>query len=473
MRKDLILALGYLEAGLFAPAAEVAAEALVDAPDDPDANYLRGIALDRQGQTVAALPHLEAAARRLIYDASAQHALGSALARLDRHALAHPYLDRAYFLDPTVKHAGTLAETLVELMRADEAEVLMRRVVAESPDDAVGWANLGAALVDIGRDAEAIAACDRALELSPNDVEAHMTRAFANLLGGNWSAAWPDYEWRWRRKAFRDAYAAPDCPRWRGERLPQGARLWVRCEQGLGDGIQFVRFVRLAAEAAGVPVALSAPRELCRLFAGVAGIDACAASAKRPPDCVAEIPLLSLPGIFGTTPESVPGPFPYLVAPAAPRLPESGGRPRIGVVWGDKPKARSRGIDAPSLAAALFGLDLAVFSLQVGPRAAEIPEGSGWIDLAPEIHDFADTAALMAQMDAVISVDTAALHVAGALGVPVYILLMRHGDWRWLRERSETPWYPSARLLRQEIQGDWSAPLGRLRAALAARDFAT
>lgn len=473
MRKDLILALGYLEAGLFAPAAEAAAVALAEAPDDPDANFLRGVALDRQGETIPALPHLEVAARLRQDDAAAQHALGSALARLERHALAHLYLDRAYLLEPSAKHAETLAETLVELMRAEEAEALMRRVVAERPDDAVGWANLGVALVDIGRDAEALAACDRALKLAPDDVEAHMTRAFANLLAGNWSAAWPDYEWRWKRKAFRDAYPEPDCPRWRGEPLPEGARLWVRCEQGLGDGIQFVRFVRLAAEAAGVPVVLSAPGELRRLFDGVAGIAACVTSAQRPPDCVAEVPLLSLPGMFAATPENLPGPFPYLVPPAAPRLPEAGGRPRIGVVWGDKPKARSRGIAAAPLAAALAGLDLAVFSLQVGPRAAEIPEGSGWIDLAPEIRDFADTAALMAQMDAVISVDTAALHVAGALGVPVYILLMRHGDWRWLRERGDTPWYPSARLLRQETQGDWSTPLARLRAALAARDFAT
>lgn len=473
MRKDLILALGYFEADLLEPAAEAAAAALAADPDDADAHFLRGRALDRLGQTVAALPHLEVAARTRLDDADAQQTLGRALAKIERHALALPYLERAYALDATANRAESLAEALVALMRAEEAEALMRRVVTEYPDDAVGWANLGAVLLDLGRDAEALAACDRALALDPGDVEAHMTRAFANLLGGDWLAAWPDYEWRWRRKAFRDAYPEPGCPRWRGERLPEGTRLWVRFEQGLGDGIQFVRFVSRAAEAAGAPVVLSAPAELRRLFAGVAGVGACVGAPTLPPGCAAEIPLLSLPGVFGVTPDTVPGPFPYLGAPAAPRLPEAGGRPRVGVVWGDKPKARSRGIDAERLAAALDGLDLAVFSLQVGARVAEIPPESGWVDLSPLIGDFADTAALMAQMDAVISVDTAALHVAGGLGVPVYILLMAQGDWRWLRDRADTPWYPSARLLRQERQGDWSAPLARLRAALAARDFAT
>lgn len=471
MRKALILAMGYLEVGLPEAARDAASEALAADADDGESHFVLGCALERLEQSAAALPHLRRAAELRPQDATIRHALGLGLYRAGVPEDALDHLHYAVAHDANPDFAETLGACLMTLLRPDEAEPYLRRVAEARPDDPTAWANLGAALVDVNRCEDAVAACDRALAVDPEHVEAHMSRALAHLLAGDWAAAWPEYEWRWKRPVFQAAYAAPDCPRWRGEALESDARLWVRGEQGFGDHVQFARYVPLAAKRAGCSVVVSAPPALHRLLAAIPGVAACVSTQTRSEGCVAEIPMMSLPGLFGTRPETVPGPFPYLAVPEEPRLPEAGGRPRIGVVWGDKPKPRSRAIDPGLIAAALDGLDLAVFSLQADERADQIPAGSGWIDLRPRITDFASSAALIRQMDAVISVDTAALHLAGGLGVPVYILLVKGADWRWMRDRRETPWYPSARLLRQERPRDWSRPLAELRAALAARDY--
>jgi Tfp pilus assembly protein PilF len=470
MRKALILAMGYLEAGLDAAARDAAREALDAGADDGETHFILGCALERLEQPDAALPHLRRAAALCPDDATIRHALGLCLYRrgAPEEALGHL---RAAAVDANPDFAETLGACLMTLLRPDEAEPHLRRVAEARPHDPTAWANLGAALVDVNRCEDAIAACDRALAIDPDHVEAHMSRALANLLAGDWAAAWPEYEWRWQRPVFAAAYPETSCPRWRGEVLGSGAQLWVRGEQGFGDHVQFARFVPLAAARANCPVVVSAPPALHRLLGGIPGVAACVATNAAPPGASACIPMMSLPGLFGTVPGTVPGPFPYLAAPELPCLPDAGGRPRVGVVWGDKPKPRSRAIDPNLVAAALDGLGLAVFSLQADDRADDIPAGSGWIDLRAEMTDFAATAALIGQMDAVISVDTAALHLAGGLGVPVYILLVKGADWRWMRDRDRTPWYPSARLLRQERPRDWSRPLAELRAALAARDY--
>lgn len=467
MRKDLILAIGYLEAGLDVAAAEAAGAVLAADPGDADARFVRGCALERLDRLAEAVPDLEAAAAARPGDAAVRHACGLALYRHGRAADALAHLEAAARAEARVDFAETLGTCLMTLLRPDDAEPHLRRVAEARAGNVTAWANLAACLVDLNRCEEARDACARALALAPDDVEAHMSRAFANLLAGDWRTAWPEYEWRWKRKAFVDAYPPSGLPRWRGEPLSAGGRLWVRGEQGLGDHIQFARFVGRAAAAAGVPAVVSAPPVLHRLLGAVDGVAGVFATANAPPGCVAEIPMMSLPGVLALAPDGDFGRFPYLSAPATPCLPEVPGRFRVGVVWGDKPKPRSRSIDPALIAAALDGLGLAVYSLQADSRACDIPRDSGWIDLAPLIRDFADTAALIAQMDAVVSVDTAALHVAGGLGVPVYVLLVKGADWRWMRDRADTPWYPSARLLRQETAHDWSVPLARLRAALS------
>jgi len=464
MRSDVILAAGYLEAGLPAAAADAAREIVARRPEDADAHYILGGALDRLGEAAEAIAELSRAAALAPADPAVRHALGLTLYRAGRaeEALA----DLRFAAEAgNPAFAESLGACLMTLSRPDEAEPFLARVAAARPGDALAGMNWGAALIDLNRCEEAIAACDRALALDPEHAEARMTRAIALLLAGRWAEAWPEYEARWRTRAFREAYPTPACPRWRGEALPPGSRLWVRGEQGYGDQIQFARFLAPAAARAGVPLAVSANAALHRLLRGLPGVEACVELAAAPEGCSAEIPMQSLAALFAPMPEAVPAAVPYLTPPALPALPpRRDGRLRLGVVWAGKPKPRDRAIAPALLAAALAGADAEIFSLQTGKPARARPPG--WTDLAPQIHDFADTAALIAQMDAVVSVDTAVAHLAGALGVPVFVLLIAGADWRWLRGRGDTPWYPSARLLRQEKRGDWSAPLAALRAAL-------
>ncbi|WP_337995988.1 tetratricopeptide repeat protein [Oleispirillum naphthae] len=466
MRKDLIFAMGYLEAGRPAAAAAAAREALAEAPESPDAHYVLGSALREMDEPEAALAHLARAAGLAPGDAAIRHALGLALLQGGDPAAAREHLAFAAARQGDLGFRESLGACLAALGLPAEAEPHLRAVAEARSGSPSSWANLGSVLTDLGRCGEAAAAAERAIALDADHVEAHMARAFALLRAGRWAEAWPEYEWRWRRRVFREAYPPAACPRWRGERLPPDARLWVRGEQGLGDHVQFARFVPPAAERAGCPVVLTAPAPLRRLLSTVPGVAACL-DRGAPDGCAAEIPMASLPGLLGARPDGLPGGVPFLRAPEAPRLPpRRGGRARIGVVWSDKPKPRSRAVDFDALAAALSGLEAEIFSLQLGEGHAARAAAAGWTDLSFLIGDFADTAALVAQVDALVSADTAALHVAGGLGVPVFVLLQAMGDWRWLQRRTDSPWYPSARLLRQETQGDWGVPLAALRAAL-------
>jgi Tfp pilus assembly protein PilF len=458
MRKDLVLAAGYLEAGLPQAAAEVARQALADAPDDADAHYILGGALELL-EDPAASEHLGRAAELRPGDPMLRHAWGLLLFKKGRVEEALAPLSAAAALADDPVFAETLGACLMALSQPDRAEPHLARVVRARPDDPTARMNRAAALIDLNRCEEAVAACDRALDLAPAHAEARMTRAIALLLAGRWAEAWPEYEARWRTQAFSGVYPEPACPRWTGEALPPGSRLWVRGEQGYGDQIQFARFIPLAARRAGAPVAVSANASLHRLLAVLPGVEACVDLAAVPEDCAAEIPMQSLAGLFGATPEEVPGAVPYLFPPSdAPALPpRRGGRMRLGVAWAGKPRPRNRSIDPSRLHEALAELPAEVFSFQLGTAAQAMP--AGWVDLSGELTDFTATAAYLAQMDAVLTVDTALAHLAGAMGRPTFILLIRGADWRWLRERRDTPWYPSARLFRQRVPGEWADPL--------------
>ncbi len=466
MRKDLILAAGYLEVDLPEPAAEAARRVLAADPDDADAHFILGGALERLN-AAEAVDHLGRAAELRPDDPVLRHAHGLLLFKRGFVQAAAAPLTLAVEASDDPAFAETLGACLMSLSRPDRAEPHLRRVAEARPGEAAAWMNWAAALIDLNRCEEALSACDRALVLDPGHAEARMTRAIALLLAGRWAEAWPEYEARWRTRAFRDAYPDPGCPRWRGEALPPGARLWVRGEQGYGDQIQFARFIPLAAVRAGAAVAVSANASLHRLFAALPGVAACVDLRQIPSGCVAEIPMQSLAGLFAAAPDAVPGAVPYLAPPEAPPLPpRREGRMRLAVAWAGKPRPRNRAIDPRLLRDALAELPVEVFSFQTGAPRREIPVGAGWTDLSPQLVDFAATAALLARMDAVLTVDTAVAHLAGALGLPTFVLLIRGADWRWLRDRSDTPWYPTVRLFRQKVLGDWSAPLSAAVAAL-------
>ena len=326
-------------------------------------------------------------------------------------------------------------------------------------------ANYARALGWSGRPDEAATAARRALALAPNDAETHLALAHALLLGGDLVAGFAAYEWRWRTGKLADW--GPDLarvPRWTGEPFP-GRTLLIRAEQGLGDTLQFCRFATLAAARGGTVVLEVQPR----LVPLVATLDAKIAvralrAAGPPADLCA--PLLGLPALLGTTLDSLPGVVPYLAADAA-RVADlrgtvtAGGRLAVGIAWAGNPEHamdRARSVELRRLAP-LFAVEGVRFvSLQAGPRggeAAALPPDSE-TSMAPLLRDFADTAALAAACDLVIAVDSAVLHLAGALGLPAWALLPAATEWRWLTGRDDTPWYPTMRLFRQARPADWA-----------------
>jgi tetratricopeptide (TPR) repeat protein len=355
------------------------------------------------------------------------------------------------------------------LGRFDEAVAVLREAVALKPEDADAHSALGNALSAAGDLAGSIAAHRRALALRPDNDLLHANLGYTLLAAGEWAEGWREHEYR----ADRPRLSAP---RWQGERLAAGPLL-LRHEQGYGDTIQFARFAPLAAGRAGVPTVLTAPSALCGLVAGLPDVTVLPADDKLPA-AEREYPLLSLPLLFGTEAATIPAAVPYLhpdpaaVAHWRQRLPA--GRRRVGLAWAGNPRLgrtslyatdRRRSLPEGALAA-LAGLpEVAFVSLQVGPAPAA---GLAMTDWTAELRDFAATAALVAALDLVISVDTAVAHLAGALGRPVWLLNRFDADWRWLAGRTDSPWYPTLRQFRQPHPGDWPAVLAQVRAALAA-----
>ncbi|MBV8085041.1 MAG: tetratricopeptide repeat protein, partial [Chloroflexi bacterium] len=352
----------------------------------------------------------------------------------------------------------------------------LRAAVELDPGNPQAWNNIGRALHSAGRLAEAVAAFDRAIAVQPEMADAHFNRSLSLLLAGDWEHGWQEYAWRWRSSGFPTPWRDFAQPVWNREPL-DGRTILVHAEQGLGDTIQFVRYLALLA-AQGARVILECPPELARLLAGVPKVEAVIPHGEPLPPFDFHAPLMSLPAFFGTRPESIPANVPYLAAP-----PELAGawreqlrhlpRPVFGLAWAGNPRNtidRARSMSASGLAplARLSGVNW--ISLQKGPAASQLGalgEGMPALNLAPSLQDFADTAAAITHLDGVVCVDTAVAHLTGALGKPLFLLLPAVPDWRWLLSGETTPWYPSARLFRQETQGDWSGPLARLIAQLS------
>ena len=400
-----------------------------------------GLLAQRTGDAAAALAPLHEATRLAPGCAEAWHGLGTALQLLGRDG---------------------------------EAEAAHRRALALDPRHLLARANLGRALRAQNRLEEAAAAYHAALALRPDHAETRWNLAVTDFLRGDWAAAWEGAEWRWRVPGFPTRPRGFAQPLWQGEPAP-GRTLLLHAEQGFGDTLMMLRYLPQAA-ASGARLLLELPAALLPLAAGLPAEPV--AEGSPLPAFDLHCPLLSLPRAFATTPATIPA-APYLRPPAAAaarwagRLPEDGGPPRVGLVWAGRPSHANdarRSIGLAALAPLLAMPGLRFLALQAGPRAAEIARlglGPQLEDLSPELTDFGETAAALARLDLLVTVDTAVLHLAGALGLRFLALLPFAPDWRWLPGRDDTPWYPSGRLLRQAAPGDWSAPVAALAAALA------
>jgi tetratricopeptide (TPR) repeat protein len=348
-----------------------------------------------------------------------------------------------------------------------------RRALAFTPEDRAGFANVARMFRDLGRWDESLTLYDAALRLDPDNAEMHFSRSLIHLTLGRFAEGWPGYEWRCRRVEWSKAYPhALPSPRWCGEPL-EGRTLLVHHEQGFGDTLQFVRYLPLA-KARGGRVLFEAPAALSRLLRGIDGEnDVVELSADGPTRAQHDlhVPLLSLPGLFGTTLESVPDRVPYLFADPdraaawAERLDPHA--LNIGVVWSGSrwtPRLAEKSCPLELLLtlAPISGTHWVALQKDSPPAELTAAHAAGLAIWGTELGDFSDTAAAVAGLDLVIAVDTAVAHLAGAMGKPVWVLLTRQADWRWLLDRTDSPWYPTMRLYRQEHGSSWEGVVARV-----------
>ena len=374
------------------------------------------------------------------------------------------------------KYPGVLRElgiAVEQQQRPEEALALYERAIALDPADADSRECLSATLLGLGRYDAAIAAYEATLALRPESAHAHYSLGCIRLLQGDFARGWQEYEWRMKLPKLAAGFARVPSPHWTGEPLA-GRRILLRTEQGSGDAIQFARYAPLVA-AAGGEVVLEVYPPLRRLLSSLPGVAETVAPADPPPRHDLQAMLGSLPLLLGTTAPAAEG---YLAAEAelteewARRLGPRR-RPRVGLVWAGSPGNENDAVRSIGLAALapLLEIDgIEHLSLQVGERARDIAAqgfGARLRDIAGDIGDFADTAAALTQIDLVLSVDTSVVHLAGALGRPCWVLLPFVPDWRWLLDRSDSPWYRSLRLFRQKRRGDWASVVGEVAAALA------
>ncbi|HEY1930775.1 MAG TPA: tetratricopeptide repeat protein [Acetobacteraceae bacterium] len=431
--------------------------------------------LGRPGEA-AALPmpppepeSLEAAIALRPDDVELRRSFAQHLQSLGRFAEAEAELTVALSLAPDVAvvHAD-LGWVLRRQDRLDEALVLLLAAAERWPDDARVLNSLAIAVLNAGRVEEALALLERAAACDPDDAEVQHNRAMALLRLGRFAEGWDAYEWRWRMGQGRPVHRVLPQPLWAGEPL-DGRAILLHAEQGLGDTLQFLRYVPLVAGRGG-RVVLEVPAALGRLAARLPGVAELVWAGDPLPPFDLHCPLLSLPRAFGTTVATIPS-APYLTADpglvAAWRERLGGTGLRVGLVWAGRPEhwddAR-RSLPFGALAPLWAVPGVRWFSLQVGPRAADLASAPSGVmmDLAPMLVDFADTAAVLIALDLLVCVDTAVAHLAGALGRPAWLLLPHAADWRWMREADRTPWYPSLRLFRQVAPGAWDDVVGRV-----------
>ena len=456
LQKLLAAAIGNYRRRHYAEAEDLCRQLTSGQSPTSRACFLLGLVLGKTGRQTEAVPWLERAAQLDPAAPEIWSELGRASNALGDYARAADCFRRFIELRPdNADGYFCLANARQRLGQHEDAIADYEKSVELNASDSAAWNNLGKALTELNRLPEAVTAFDRALVLKPNSALARRNRALALLKTGRWKEGWHDYEWRRSRMIARPH---PQ-PKWNGESIPDKTLL-IHAEQGLGDSIQFVRFVP-SARARAPRVILECQQPLKRLFEHGRFADSVIAVGENSPPFDVQVALGSLPGIFHATPESIAG-RPYLPVPADDGFsPPPSSRLNVGLVWAGNAtyeRDAERSVPFEQLKPILQVEDVAFFSFQtVVPARDEACFRSSQkiAGLSGRLHDFYDTAALVAKMDLIISVDTAVAHLAGALGKPVWLLLPFAPDWRWLLDRADTPWYQNTRLFRQRQRGDW------------------
>src|SRR5271166_368583 len=447
-------------------------------PNYPEAHHNLGLILAKQNKLDEAMASYQQALRLKPNYPEAHSNLGNVLQEQGRLDEAVASCQQALRLKPDSAEAHhNLGIVLAKQDKLDEAVASFQQTLRLKPDYPDAHHNLGIVLARQGRLDEAVACYQQALHLKPDYPEAHWNRSLAWLLMGRFEQGWPGYEWRWKCKEF-GSLPPFHPPLWDGSPL-DGRTILVHAEQGLGDTLQFIRYAPLVHQRGGRVILVCQP-PLIGLLTRSPGVERLVAQGEALPEYDVHVPLMSLPGLLGTTLESVPADVPYL--DAEPQLVEAwrhrlGSYPgfKVGIVWQGNPNFRLDRLRSTLLTqfAPLARVPVVhLFSLQKGPGAeqlAAVTDRFPVTDLGRRLDDFMDTAAVLKNLDLVISVDTAIAHLAGALGIPVWVALPFVPDWRWLMDREDSPWYPSMRLFRQTRPGQWEDVFHHIAEALQRR----
>lgn len=421
-----------------------------------------GVALMDVRQYRQSVLCLQAAIKLAPNYAEAYLNLGNVQQRMGSNNEALLSLQKALSLNPEYPNAWNTLGVVLDNLNQPNAIDCFRKALQCKPEYPEALNNLGKMLAFEGDGANGIALLRQAVSLRPNYVDGHWNLALALLLHGQYPEGWKEHEWRWKLENFPSPKRDFSQPQWQGEDF-HGKRLLLHSEQGIGDTLQFARFISLAAQR-GTHIIFETSPALRRLLSKVEGVTEVVTYGELLPDFDLHCPLMSLPLALGITVETIPAPL-QLPGYASQKeaIASRGEEPlKVGLAWAGNPNRgqdnrRSMTLKALARLAEIPGVSF--FSLIKGSATSQIAEVAPHmtvVDLCSSDQDFVDTAAHVAEMDLVISVDTSIAHLAGTLGKRVWILLAQAADWRWLRNREDSPWYPTVRLFRQASFGDWS-----------------
>jgi tetratricopeptide (TPR) repeat protein len=443
--------------------------------DNAEAHYNLALALQNCGKLDEAEAHYRRALELNPRHGVALNNLATVLAAEKRPAEAEEAYRKAIECEPDFAPAhANLAELMLKQNRPDEAERCCRRALELTGGAAGAHYDLAVALAAQNKLDEAEAEYRKTIEAEPENPDAHVGLSSVLLMGGRFAEGWREYEWRLKHKDMPKSELPT--PQWRGEPL-SGRTILLRAEQGAGDTIQFIRFAQVLKRQ-GCTVVAGATPSLSRLLARAPGVDSVLVGGGMPVTFDLHVPLLSVPGILGITLENIPAEVPYL-RPAETSIAgwrdELGSDPvlRVGIAWQGNPKQQRDEFRSIPLArfsglARIPGVRL--YSLQFGVGRDQLQIAADWplVDFAEGLGDFHRTAALVRNLDLVISCDSAPAHLAGALAMPVWLVLAYSADWRWLVNRADSPWYPTMRIFRQPRPGDWEGAFRQIEEALPA-----
>jgi tetratricopeptide (TPR) repeat protein len=498
------LAMQLINSGQFNQAEDLCHQVLHASGNHPDALHMMGLIFHRMGKSHDAITFISKAIENNPHIAVYYYNLGYIFAASGELEKAIKAYKESISLKPNYAEAiNNLGLILYDQDKVGESIILFEKAIRNKPDFTNAYYNLGKAFQAQGNPQAAIAVYDMVLKILPDSAETRFNRSLSLLLTEKFEEGWEEYEWRFRNlKDQTKKWNEKGTNRWDGSSFV-GKRLLILDEQGIGDTLQFVRYLPMVKELGGTVVFETIP-PLVRLLRNFEGIDELLDRSSVEISGLAfdlYVPLMSLPGIFNTTLETIPAKVPYIFPDTTKahywRRRLKKGKIKVGIVWTGKTSAeyrqnRSSGLEHVHLGwagqpASKFASNrltrlesflplskiegIHLYGLQKGDAAIQAKELSGLFEvnnLGEKFADFSDTAAAIENLDLVISVDTSVAHLAGAMGKPVWVLIPFVSDWRWMLEREDSPWYPSMRLFRQKKRGDWDEVLLRVAGELYA-----